>query len=136
MFDFPLIYYIDYNCGVKGPKLHIGPWILSEKVSNPKANKHYKMFWVNDFMNKAWIGKWSKLRRGQAQILMTKVTLQEASMTRTYPWNVQERRKPQEYLWESYGHCVKCPTATFLAVFMWRRLLNSVALATITHRGP
>ena len=56
-------------------------------------------------------------------------------MTRTCPRNVQERRKPQEkYLRESYYHCIKCITATFLATFMWRRPLNSAALATTTHR--
>ena len=33
-------------------------------------------------------------------------------------------------------HCIKCPTANFLVAFMWRRPLNSVALATITHRRP
>ena len=48
---------------------------------------------------------------------------------------MQERRKPQEkYLKESYYHCIKCIAVTFLAAFMWRRPLNSSALATTTHR--
>ena len=41
---------------------------------------------------------------------------------------------PQKYLKESYYHRIKCTTATFLAAFMLRRPLNSVALDTTTHR--
>ena len=68
---------------------------------------------------------------------MIKATFQEVSVIRTCPRNVQERRKLQEkYLRESYYHHIKCITATFLAAFMWRRLLNSAALATTTHRRP
>ena len=49
--------------------------------------------------------------------------------------NVQEKMKPQEkYLRESYYHLIKCITTTFLAVFMWRRLLNNVALTITTHK--
>ena len=68
---------------------------------------------------------------------MIKATFQEVSVIRTCPRNVQEKRKPQEkYLRESYYHHIKCITATFLAAFMWRRLLNSTALAITTHRRP
>ena len=56
-------------------------------------------------------------------------------MTRARPRNLQERRKPQEkYLRKSYYHCIKCIAATFLTTFMWRRPLNSAALAITTHR--
>ena len=66
---------------------------------------------------------------------MIKATFQEASVIRTCPRNVQERRKPQEkYLKESYYHRIKCITTTFLATFMWRIPLNSAALATTTYR--
>ena len=41
---------------------------------------------------------------------------------------------PQKYLRESCCHRIKCTTATFLAAFMLRRPLNSIALATTTHR--
>ena len=40
----------------------------------------------------------------------------------------------QKYLRESCYHCIECTAATFLAAFMLRRLLNSVILATTTHR--
>ena len=43
---------------------------------------------------------------------------------------------PQKYLRESCYHRIKCTAATSLAAFMLRRLLNSVALATTTHRKP
>ena len=43
---------------------------------------------------------------------------------------------PQKYLRESCYHRIECTTATFLAGFMLRRPLNSVALANTTHRKP
>jgi len=53
---------------------------------------------------------------------------------------VQERRKPQRkniiYVKEKCCHHIKCTIATFLTTFMWRRPLNSNALATMTHRKP
>ena len=41
---------------------------------------------------------------------------------------------PQKYLRESCYHRIKCTAATSLTAFMLRRLLNSVVLATTTHR--
>ena len=42
----------------------------------------------------------------------------------------------QKYLRESCYHCIECTVATFVAAFMLRRPLNSVALSTTTHRKP
>ena len=42
----------------------------------------------------------------------------------------------QKYLREKCYHRIKYTTVTFLATFMWRRLLNSAALVTTTHRKP
>ena len=36
---------------------------------------------------------------------------------------------------ESCYHCIKCSAANFLVALIWRRLLNSAALAAPTHRG-
>ena len=41
-----------------------------------------------------------------------------------------------KYLRESCYHRIECTAATFLTVFTLRRPLNSVALATTTHRKP
>ena len=46
------------------------------------------------------------------------------------------RNGTQKYLRESCYHRIECTAATSLAAFMWRRPLNSVALATITHKKP
>ena len=48
------------------------------------------------------------------------------------------RRKdePRSVYQKSYCFHIKCPSTTFLAAFMWKRPLNSVTLATATHRGP
>ena len=43
---------------------------------------------------------------------------------------------PEKYLRESCYHRIECTAATFLAAFMLRRPLNSVVLATTTHRKP
>ena len=44
------------------------------------------------------------------------------------------KKKTQKYLRESCYHRIKCTAATFLAIFMWRRPLNSAVLAATTHR--
>ena len=46
------------------------------------------------------------------------------------------RRGTQKYLKESCYHRIECIAATFLAAFMWRRPLNSTALATVRDRAP
>ena len=47
-----------------------------------------------------------------------------------------KRRGTQKYLKESCYHRIECTVATFLAAFIWRRLLNSAILAITTHRKP
>ena len=48
----------------------------------------------------------------------------------------REKGNPKKYLRESYYHRIECTAAIFLATFIWRRPLNSAALATATHRKP
>ena len=40
----------------------------------------------------------------------------------------------QQYPRESCYHHIECTATTILKAFMWRRLLNSAALAIMTHR--
>ena len=49
------------------------------------------------------------------------------------PWT-HEREENSKYLRKSCHHHIKCTTATFLAALMWRRPLNSAALAAATHK--
>ena len=44
------------------------------------------------------------------------------------------RKKTQKYLRKDCHYHIKYTAATFLAAFMWRIPLNSVTLATATHR--
>ena len=44
------------------------------------------------------------------------------------------RMEARKYLRKSYYHLIECLIANFLATFIWRRPLNSAALATTTHR--
>ena len=46
------------------------------------------------------------------------------------------RVEARKYLRKSCCHSIECPAANFLAVFMWRRPLNSTVLATTTHKRP
>ena len=73
---------------------------------------------------------------GQMYILSFKVTFQEISLTGTCIINVQERWKPRECLRKGCCHRIKYFAVNFLVTLMWRRLLNSAALTTPTHRGP
>ena len=46
----------------------------------------------------------------------------------------RRREETQKFLRKSCYHRIKCIVTTFLATFMWRRYLNSEALATTTHK--
>ena len=69
----------------------------------------------------------------QVCIPAIRVTLQEVP-TIAVPHKHMRRKKTQKYLKESCYHQIKCTATTFLSAFMWRRPLNSAALATTTHR--
>ena len=45
-------------------------------------------------------------------------------------------KKTQKILVESCYYRIECTVTTFLGPFMWRRPLNSAALAIATHRRP
>ena len=47
----------------------------------------------------------------------------------------REKEENSKYLRKNCYHHIKCTATTFLAVLMWKRPLNSVALATATHKG-
>ena len=46
----------------------------------------------------------------------------------------RRRKETQKYLRKSCYHRIKCTVTTFLTAFMWRRHLNSEALAITTHK--
>ena len=48
---------------------------------------------------------------------------------------IHEKEEKTKYLSKSCHHHIKCTTTTFLAALMWKRPLNSVTLATTTHKG-
>ena len=48
----------------------------------------------------------------------------------------RRREETRKSLRKSYYYHIKCTVTTFLATFMWRRHLNSEALAITTHRKP
>ena len=60
--------------------------------------------------------------------------LLRSSINRDVHHEHTKRRETQKYLRESCYYSIECTAATFLVAFMWRRSLNSVALATTTCR--
>ena len=64
------------------------------------------------------------------------MTFQEASLIKMCIMNIRKGGESKNILRESCYHRIKCITATFRAAFMWRRPLNSAALATTTHKKP
>ena len=62
--------------------------------------------------------------------------LHGSSSEKDVPHEHTRRKGTQKYLRKTCYHHIKCTEATFLNVFMWRRLLNSAALTTTTHRKP
>ena len=50
------------------------------------------------------------------------------------PHKHTRKQETQKYLRENCYHRIQYTAATFLTAFMWRRSLNSAALATTTHR--
>ena len=46
------------------------------------------------------------------------------------------RMEVRKYLRKSCCHRIECPATNFMAVFIWRRPLNSAVLATTTHKRP
>ena len=50
--------------------------------------------------------------------------------------HAREKKTPKKYLKESCYNRIECTVVVFLAAFMWRRPLNSITLATATHKKP
>ena len=77
-------------------------------------------------------------RLSTTQICLLKIQgdLQGSSSDRDVSHERTSRMRARKYLKESCCHCIYCLVANFLASFMWRRPLNSVALATTTNRRP
>ena len=73
-------------------------------------------------------------KTAQAHTPTTKATFQDAPAMRTCLVNVQEGSKLKNIQGKSCYYRIKCITATFLATFIWRRPLNSVTSANVTHK--
>ena len=64
------------------------------------------------------------------------MTFQEILLLRICTVNVWDKTGVEKYLTKSCYHRIECFATNSLATFMWRRPLNSIVLATPTHRGP
>ena len=52
------------------------------------------------------------------------------------PHEHMRMKETQKYLKKNCYHRIKYTVTTFLATFMWKKPLNSAALATTTHKKP
>ena len=64
------------------------------------------------------------------------MTFQEVLLIRICTVNIQDKVGVEKYLRKSCYHHIECSAANSMAIFMWRRPLNSVALVAPTHREP
>ena len=70
----------------------------------------------------------------QIRIPTARGTFQEAQERRTCPIDLKGRWESPKDLRKICCHRITCTVTTFLAVFMWRRHLNSDILVTTTHK--
>ena len=74
------------------------------------------------------------MKHGSNVRFVTQSDLPGNATERDMPYERTGRMGAQKYLKESCYHHIKCYVANFLTVLMWRKPLNSVALAISTHR--
>ena len=70
----------------------------------------------------------------QICIPKTRGIFQEVQKRRTCPMDLKGRGESTNDLRKSYCHRIKYTITTFLAIFMWRRHLNSETLVITTQR--
>ena len=101
------------------------------------------MIQIQDLMSKIQMGRWSKeeylIKYDNYSLNMhsnNQSDLPRNSNDRDVHHKHTRRKGTQKYIRESCYHRIKCTATTFLATFMWRRLLNSAILVITTHRNP
>ena len=96
-----------------------------------------------DLMSKVQMGRWSKKEHllgydkySSNMYSNNQGDLLGSSSNKDVHHERIRMKKTQKYLVESCYHRIEYITATFLATSIWKRPLNSVALAIATHRRP
>ena len=64
------------------------------------------------------------------------MTFQEVLLIRICTVNARDKVGVEKYLRKNCYHRIECSAANSMAIFIWRRPLNSVALVAPTHREP
>jgi len=120
-----------YTVGAKVQNNVLGLWPCPRTLTSPRRETRHRwsMLQVSSVGDKGkkvqgGTSPWTR----QTQI---KCILKQLKCT---PWT-REREENSKYLRKSYHPHIKCTSATFLAALMWRRPLNSAALAATTHKG-
>ena len=125
----------------KGPRSYIGFWVSSEDINRSEEGQIASR--SSQLKSHEWgtSGVQSKEefflrydKRGSSMYSGHQSDPPRSSHDRNVPYEHTRKQEIRKYLKESFYHHIKCTVTTFLATFMWRRHLNSAALATTTHR--
>ena len=116
---------------------------LSRERGSPRTNEWLWMVQTQCLISKMLLGRCSEEEYllGQAEHrsdkdLNDQSDLWGSSSDKDMYHKRTNMMRIQKNLRESCYHRIKCNATTFLAAFMWRRPLNSTALATTNHRKP
>ena len=116
---------------------------LSREHSNPRTNEWCGMGHVQNLMSEIRIGGWfeeecflGQVKHGSNVYPKVQSNLPRNSSDRDVHLKCTKGLEAQKYLRESCYHRIKCSAANFLAALMWKRPLNSAALAIPIHREP
>ena len=99
---------------------------MNEKLKTTKI--HQLRIWVWEITGKLSeeIFLLGSIERGSIVYSITIIILHKVPTAQSRLTKIQGRRKIPKYLEKSYYHHIKCIVPTFMAVFMWSRLLNNV----------
>ena len=78
----------------------------------------------------------AKRKRGQKVCSVVQDDAPRSSINKDMHCKCTGQMGAKKYLRKSYYHHIECSSANSLAIFLWRRLLNSAALIALTYRRP
>ena len=137
--------YVKKNVGTQA-QICIGPWALFEEAQwseNRSIARKTKYFELHGQTMTVMAGRGcprrnissTKCNEDQDVPPVIHGDVPRGSIDKDMHYERTRRMGVRKYLRKCCCHRIKCSAANFLAAFVWRRPLNSAALATPTHRG-
>ena len=137
--------YVKKNVGTQA-QICIGPWALFEEAQwsqNRSIARKTKYFELHRQTMTVMAGRGCPRRnipsakRNEDQDVPPVIhgDVPGGSIDKDMHYERTGRMRARKYLRKNCYHRIECSAANFLVTFMWRRPLNSAALATPIHRG-